>query len=301
MKGSMFEEEKNDILKDMYGEDISLMDEAGTSAFSGKTKSSRVPQQSVTRRTSTAKTWAKTTAQPSARPAVTRAADWNAASAGAGRKRARSGNGWLVIGLVALIFTIVLAPAMAYSGMQSLFQPDSYEEKLVDMLDKNQPARAMEFIRENQLGDYDKRDASYAHLVTQAQWDDTVLQTIDQWQLFVSVLAGQREADLSYMAWDLASNMETLCMPDEDVTAAVPAEDVERGREAVRGMLLMLGDDGTVFEALCSDDYDIRSEAADVIEATLDDLAMQAGNTAQEDLSFDSQNSEITAPLNEEV
>lgn len=301
MKGSMFEEGKNDILKDMYGEDISMVEQSEASSFSPVPKNTRAVQQSAPRTSSAAKTWAKRSAQPPVRKAAARPNDWNPASAGTAQKRVKSGNGWFVIGLLALIFTVVLAPAIASSGMQSMLRPNRYEERLVDMLDKNQPARAMEFIRENQLDDYDKRDASYAHLVTQAEWDNTVLETIDQWQLFVSVIAGQREADLSYMGSDLAFRMEKICTPDDDVTAAVPAEDVERGREAVRGMLLMLGDDGTVFEALCNEDYGIRSTAADVIKATLDDMIRQTGNTTQEDVFFDSQSGGLAAPLNEEV
>ena len=114
-----------------------------------------------------------------------------------------------------------------------------------------------------------------------------ILETIDDWQLYVFILAGQTQADATALTWDLASNMEALCAPGERVLADVPYDDVKRGQDAVRGMLMMLGDDGSVFEALTSEDFDERMEAAEVLERTLDMLAVQANDAMSEDISDD--------------
>lgn len=288
MKDSMFDSEKNDILKDMYGEDVSLLEQEQPStsrSFPGRNRAPSASAKTTSRKPVPARkpvSSGKPAAQPWAQPTVTRGQ-----TAAKIQKEVKSGTAWLVLGICVFVFTVILATVVGTDGMQSVLMPNAYHDKLSAMLDQGQYARAAEFVSENQLSDYSKRDTSFAPLATQAEWQDMILETIDDWQLYVSILAGQTQADATALTWDLASNMEALCAPGERVLADVPYDDVKRGQDAVRGMLMMLGDDGSVFEALTSEDFDERMEAAEVLESTLDTLAVQANDAMSEDISDD--------------
>lgn len=295
MKDSMFDSEKSDILKDMYGEDVSLLQEEPRDTGRSFSGAARTPSASAKKTTfRTAAPRRQTSAQPWTKPASS-----PRQTAAKIQKEVKSGGAWLAIGICVFVFTIILSTAIGASGMQSVLMPNAYHDKLADMLDQGQYARAEEFVSENQLLDYNKKDASFAPLATQAEWQDMILETIDDWQLYVSILAGQTQADATALTWDLASNMEELCSPSEDVVANVPSDDVKRGQDAVRGMLMVLGDDGSVFEALKSEDFDERMEAAEVLETTLDTLAVQANDAMSEDVSSDGLDGEAMEPLQE--
>lgn len=301
MKNSMFESEKSDILKDMYGEDLSLLEDQRKETPAGFSVVNRSSYSSTAKKpVRSAAPTRKTNAQPWTRPAPARPASTRSRVMSA-EKQIKSGSGWLAVGICAFVFSVILATLIGTSGMKSVLMPSDYQNKLSDMLDQGQYARAVEFIEENQLDDYDKKDAAFAPLVTRAKWENKVVETIDDWQLFVSILSGNLQADATGMTWDLASNMEELCAPSEAVIADVPYNDVKRGQDAVRGMLLMLGDDGTVFEAMCSEDYDQRAEAAQVLESTLDSLALQATDQITEDIPQDTLDQESTRLLEEEA
>ena len=78
MKDSMFDSEKNDILKDMYGEDVSLLEQEQPStsrSFSGRNRAPSASAKTTSRKPVPARkpvSSGKPAAQPWMQPTVTR-------------------------------------------------------------------------------------------------------------------------------------------------------------------------------------------------------------------------------------